>query len=194
MAKNVWEDGMRYVMTVSLVLSLAACGSSGGGGATAGEFCPQCVGFCGAGCPKDDKGNCKACGKAPVKANECQLSFFWCSGHKVWHAGKPCVDDESKKCCAETKATAMCVARATKGLAKAKYCPACRGFCGAACPLDDKGNCKACGKPPVEADAIERCWFWCNGHNVWHDEVCGDNAAKKCCTEKKIWILACFSD
>ncbi len=186
---------MRRILTVALLLSLAACGSSGGGGGgTAGEFCPQCGGFCGAGCPKDDKGSCKACGKMPVKATECQVSFFWCSSHKAWHAGKTCKENDDKNCCAETKATAMCVPRATKGLARAKFCPSCRGFCGAACPLDDKGNCKACGKPPVESDAVERCWFWCSGHSAWHEEVCGDHAAKKCCTEKKVQVLACFSD
>jgi hypothetical protein len=128
----------------------------------------------------------------PMKANSCELSWFWCSTHNAWHAGKPCGDDASKKCCEEHKATALCVARDTKGVSKGKFCLMCHGFCGPECPMDDKGNCKACGKPPVETDMLEGSWNWCSAHNTWHDAPCGDNASKKCCAEFKSKVPVCW--
>jgi hypothetical protein len=88
--------------------------------------------------------------------------------------------------------TALCTEEGAKGVEKAKYCPACRCFCGTECPLDEKGNCKACGKPAVEVDAIVGTWHWCEGHKVWHvGKPCGDHESKKCCTEAKARVVAC---
>ncbi len=62
------------------------------------------------------------------------------------------------------------------------YCPQCRSMCGGeACPTDDRGRCKHCGKPPVAAADRDRPWLWCIQHDQWHGRACSDNSARHCC-------------
>lgn len=185
---------MRFLIVGAVAALIAGCAETGGGaGPKDSVFCPNCQTYCGEGCPTDPSGNCKACGKTPVKAKTCELTWQWCKSHAAWHAEKPCGDNDSKKCCEASKpAVAMCVAADAKGLEKVKYCPACRCFCGKDCPTDDKGACKACGKTPVDAEAMAGSWHWCTGHKTWHaGDPCGDHATKKCCEEKKARVLVC---
>jgi hypothetical protein len=174
---------------------VVGCASSDAAGPACKEavYCPGCGAFCGADCPKTDQGDCKACGKKPADVKACDLTWFWCKSHTAWHADRPCGENDKSKCCEAAKpSVALCLPADAKGIEKAKYCPACRCFCGSECPLDDKGNCKQCARPPVTMAVLAGTWHWCGEHKKWHEgAACGDHAAKKCCTETKARVLVC---
>lgn len=186
---------MKKIFLVLACVLVGGCSASDGGGRSRGEgdFCPGCRTFCGADCPKTEQGACKACGRAPVQVSACELTWYWCGVHATWHAGKACAEHDSKSCCEPSKPSlALCLPADAKGVEKAKYCPACRCFCGGECPMDDQGNCRKCGKPPVTADALAGIWHWCTEHKRWHEgKPCGEQAARKCCSEAKSRVLVC---
>lgn len=73
-----------------------------------------------------------------------------------------------------------------KVVEKAAYCANCRQLCGPACPTDDKGNCKACGKPTAQVDVCVKHVLACNQCKRDHDKACALQSSYKCCTDKKI--------
>ena len=66
------------------------------------------------------------------------------------------------------------------------YCPECRADCGVeACPTDEKGLCKRCGKHPVAWEDRNRPWLWCTEHKAWHDKPCAEEPVRHCCAVPK---------
>lgn len=64
----------------------------------------------------------------------------------------------------------------------ALYCPQDQMDCGTeACPIDDRGRCRRCGKPPVDAVDRNKAWMWCDVHERWHDGACQEDPVRHCC-------------
>jgi len=72
-----------------------------------------------------------------------------------------------------------------KTLVKADWCATCRTFCGAACPVDAKGNCKGCGNATTKRDACVKTYWSCNECKTNHDKVCNLNDSYQCCTKSE---------
>lgn len=177
------------LLMLGLVASCRPSGKKPGPKSDGPAICPQDKCFCGTeSCPTSKDGTCRACGKPPVPVDAVVLKWFWCAEHGSWHE-TPCDLDSSKDCCAEKTAQAVLVDKGTRTL-KVAFCPACGKICDADCPTDDAGNCKACEKPSVEADAVVRTWNWCQFHGKWHDDPCSKNASESCCVEHKVMVLA----
>jgi hypothetical protein len=132
------------------------------------------------------KGACAACGRVPVELAAKPAAWHWCKLHEEWHR-KPCAKQAKEKCCRER--TAMLVPPGKAALVAGKFCPECGVFCGEACPLE-AGKCRRCGRPPVDAHGVERSWFWCETHALWHDAPCPAEATDDCCRERKALLLA----
>ena len=147
------------------------------------RFCPQDRAWCGGGeCPLDDKGMCKACGKPPVElVGAAPETFFRCEKHGVWHFAV-CDLNSANACCSAQEVLVMLESQAGN-VVSSSYCPKCRAACGADCPLDGGGKCKACGIKPLEVNVVLRTWYWCSHHVQWHDEPCGENLASGCCVK-----------
>jgi hypothetical protein len=149
-------------------------------------YCPQCGKFCGAGCPMDAKGQCTGCGRTPVELEAKSVTWRWCAEHEQWHRNA-CAKHASKRCCVER--TVMMVAAGGAPLVAGRFCPECAVFCGPTCP-EEAGKCKRCGRAPVAAKGVERSWYWCTTHAMWHDAPCPAEATDDCCAERRVILIA----
>lgn len=63
----------------------------------------------------------------------------------------------------------------------ARLCPRDRHYCGEGCSPDLFGNCRPCGRRPVDVTALTLTWHWCGVHHAWHDKPCKEDATHDCC-------------
>jgi len=73
-----------------------------------------------------------------------------------------------------------------KVVVDADWCATCKTFCGANCPVDANGNCKACGKATVKAKACIRSVMRCSECRTNHNEPCKLNSSYQCCTPAEL--------
>jgi hypothetical protein len=94
------------------------------------------------------------------------------------------------RCCQERESFALVAYDPAVRLKSMDYCPECRKFAGVQTDVDVHGNCGECGKPFVQADAVERAWYWCKAGHGWKERACAANWCLACCTESRGPFLA----
>jgi hypothetical protein len=60
------------------------------------------------------------------------------------------------------------------------FCPECWRFRSGTGTMDVQGQCKVCGKLPVEINAASIPWYWCTVHRFWHRKPCEESKHERC--------------
>ena len=150
-------------------------------------FCPECWEYLWGPDAKDIQGNCRECGKFPVRLEAQRMSWWWCVGENRWRR-IPCHQNPIRRCCTQEESIGASVGLGP-GVLVRWYCPADRAFTVYRLPVLMQIVCGTCARPAVEVTAVERTWTWCKTGGGWATEPCPMNPVMKCCSDRKGLLL-----